>query len=54
MGGPGEIIGELEGGLEIAAGQGSLIVTRAQFEADEEGDAGAVLGAGQSRPRALL
>ena len=31
MGLPGEIIGEKDGGLEIAAGQGSLIVTRAQL-----------------------
>jgi methionyl-tRNA formyltransferase len=53
-GAPGELIGERAGGLEIAAGQGSLIVTRAQFEGDAEGVAAAVLGGGQARPRALL
>ena len=51
---PGEIIGEKDGGLEVAAGQGSLIVTRAQFEGGAEGKASAVLDAGKSRPRALL
>jgi UDP-4-amino-4-deoxy-L-arabinose formyltransferase / UDP-glucuronic acid dehydrogenase (UDP-4-keto-hexauronic acid decarboxylating) len=54
MGEPGEIIGDVDGGLEIAAGQGSLIVTRAQFEADQEAGARTVLGAVKARPRALL
>ncbi len=43
-GAPGEIIGR-GGGLEIAAGQGSLLVTRAQFEGEAEGGAAQVLGA---------
>jgi len=51
---PGDVIGEKDGGLEIAAGQGSLIVTRLQFEGEDEGHASAVLEAGTSRPRALL
>jgi len=54
MGAPGEIIGDVDGGLEIAAGQGSLIVTLAQFEADQEAGARTVLGAVKARPRALL
>lgn len=54
MGPPGEIIGDMDGGLEIAAGQGSLIVRRAQFEGDYEGDARTVLGTAKARPRALL
>ena len=54
IGAPGEIVGDKDGGLEIAAGQGSLIVTRAQFEGGIEGDAREVPGAGRARPRALL
>ena len=54
IGAPGEIVGYKDGGLEIAAGQGSLIVTRAQFEGGLEGDAREVPGAGRARPRALL
>src|SRR5579864_9220867 len=54
IGAPGEIVGEIADGLEIAAGQGSLIVTRAQFESDDEGDVRAVLDADGARPRALL
>jgi len=53
IGTPGEIIGERDGGIEIAAGQGSLIVTRVQFEGEAEGLAREVLGA-NARPRALL
>jgi methionyl-tRNA formyltransferase len=49
---PGEIIGERGGGLEIAAGQGSLIVTRAQFEGADEGDAQEIVR--PPRPRAIL
>lgn len=51
---PGEVMGEKDGGLEIAAGQGSLIVLRVQFEGDDEGSASDVLGTGRPRPRALL
>jgi UDP-4-amino-4-deoxy-L-arabinose formyltransferase/UDP-glucuronic acid dehydrogenase (UDP-4-keto-hexauronic acid decarboxylating) len=54
MGAPGEIIGERNGGLEVAAGQGSLVVKRMQFEGGIEGEALAVLDAGRTRPRALL
>jgi methionyl-tRNA formyltransferase len=50
---PGEIIGETPDGLEIAAGPGSIIVKRAQFEAAGETDARAVLPE-THRPRALL
>jgi methionyl-tRNA formyltransferase len=53
-GAPGEIISELEGGLEIAAGQGSVIVTRVQFETEPEGDTREVLRAPQPHPRALV
>lgn len=53
-GAPGEIITR-RGGLEIAAGQGSLVVTRAQLEGAAEGGAAQVLGAEQGTgPRALL
>jgi methionyl-tRNA formyltransferase len=51
---PGEIVGEKDRGLEIAAGHGSLIMTRIQFESGIEGDAREVLGASNARPRALL
>jgi methionyl-tRNA formyltransferase len=54
LGAPGQIIGDRAGGTEIAAGQGSLIVTRAQFEGDPEGDARTLMGVGEARPRALL
>jgi UDP-4-amino-4-deoxy-L-arabinose formyltransferase/UDP-glucuronic acid dehydrogenase (UDP-4-keto-hexauronic acid decarboxylating) len=54
MGLPGEIVGDKDGGLEIAAGQGSLIVTRTQLEGGIEGDAREVLVASNGRPRALL
>jgi methionyl-tRNA formyltransferase len=50
---PGEIVGDRDRGVEIAAGQGSLIVTRVQFEAAAEGQACEVLAA-NARPRALL
>lgn len=54
-GAPGEIIAVAGDGLEIAAGQGSLIVTRAQFESEAEGAARKIIGAEpDSRPRALL
>ena len=52
-GAPGEILRVSDGGLEIAAGQGSLIVTRVQFESGVECDASAAF-AGETRPRALL
>jgi methionyl-tRNA formyltransferase len=43
-GAPGEILGEAsEGALEIAAGEGSVIVRRAQFETGAEGLAAEVL-----------
>jgi UDP-4-amino-4-deoxy-L-arabinose formyltransferase/UDP-glucuronic acid dehydrogenase (UDP-4-keto-hexauronic acid decarboxylating) len=46
-GAPGTIAGAAEGGaLEIAAGAGSLIVTRAQYEGGVEGPAAQVLGVG--------
>ncbi len=51
---PGELVGEKAGGLESAAGQGSLIETRAQLEGGIEGEAREVLGAPNARPRALL
>lgn len=55
-GAPGEIIreilGERDSGLEIAAGQGSLIITRAQYEGAEEGNAREILR--PPRPRAIL
>jgi methionyl-tRNA formyltransferase len=54
IGAPGEIVGEVADGLEIAAGQGSLIVRRAQFESEDEDDARAVVDADRARPRALL
>ncbi len=54
IGAPGEIIGEKSGGLEIAAGQGSLVVKRAQFAGVIEGDARTILGGDSARPRALL
>jgi UDP-4-amino-4-deoxy-L-arabinose formyltransferase/UDP-glucuronic acid dehydrogenase (UDP-4-keto-hexauronic acid decarboxylating) len=58
LGSPGEILGGITGlsvgALKIAAGQGSLTVTRAQFEDGEEGDARSVLGAPAVRPHALL
>jgi methionyl-tRNA formyltransferase len=50
---PGEILGESQGALEIAAGQGSLIVKRAQLEGAEEGAAATMLSF-EKRPRALL
>jgi methionyl-tRNA formyltransferase len=53
IGAPGEILGEKAEGLEIAAGQGSLVVTRVQFEGAEETQARSVL-AETPRPRALL
>ncbi len=53
-GAPGEIIGERDGGLEISAGQGSLIIRRVHIEGGIEGDARKVLGAAGARPRALL
>jgi len=49
---PGEILGIKDGGLEVAAGEGSLFISRIQFEGAEETDA--VAGVGASRPRALL
>jgi methionyl-tRNA formyltransferase len=54
IGNPGEIVGERDGGIEIVAGQGSLIVTRVQFEGAAEGPAREILGAANPRPRALL
>jgi methionyl-tRNA formyltransferase len=53
-GAPGELLGEKDGGLEIAAGQGSLVVTRAQFEDAIEGDPRATLAGDSAGPRALL
>jgi UDP-4-amino-4-deoxy-L-arabinose formyltransferase/UDP-glucuronic acid dehydrogenase (UDP-4-keto-hexauronic acid decarboxylating) len=54
LGAPGEIVSKKHGRLEVAAGQGSLMVIRAQLEGGAEGEASAVLDAGKSRPRALL
>jgi methionyl-tRNA formyltransferase len=51
---PGEILGARDSGLEIAAGQGSLIVARAQFEGAREDAASAIFEASAARPRALL
>ncbi len=55
-GAPGEIAGGTPaGGLEIAAGEGSLAVTRAQYEGGAEGAAANIIGALRGRrPRALL
>ncbi len=42
---PGTVIGETpDGGLEVAAGEGSVIIGRAQFEGGAEGAANRVLG----------
>jgi len=43
-GAPGRILGEQGGGVEIAAGEGSVLVVRAQFEGACEGAAPDVLG----------
>jgi UDP-4-amino-4-deoxy-L-arabinose formyltransferase / UDP-glucuronic acid dehydrogenase (UDP-4-keto-hexauronic acid decarboxylating) len=51
-GAPGEIIGETDTGIEVAAGQGSVVVTRAQFEAQSEATVVGIFGI--ERPRALL
>ena len=51
-GAPGEIIGETAAGIEVAAGDGSVIVTRVQFEGDAEAAAAALFE--RERPRALL
>jgi methionyl-tRNA formyltransferase len=46
LGAPGAIIGESAGGaLEVAAGEGSVLVLRAQFEGGAEGEARSVLAA---------
>ena len=50
----GEVVGDVEGGIEVAAGQGSVIVTHAQFEGGVEGGASEILGTPNTRPRALL
>jgi UDP-4-amino-4-deoxy-L-arabinose formyltransferase/UDP-glucuronic acid dehydrogenase (UDP-4-keto-hexauronic acid decarboxylating) len=48
-GAPGTIIGEARGGgVEVAAGEGSLALLRVQFEGDPEGDAVQVLKAAAS------
>src|ERR1700674_5831960 len=48
-GAPGEIVGETAGGaIEIAAGEGSVIVKRAQFEGGAEDSARAVLARTQT------
>ncbi len=45
-GDPGEIVAEDAGGaIEVAAGEGSLLLLRAQFEGGAEGEARSVLGA---------
>jgi methionyl-tRNA formyltransferase len=43
MGGPGQIIGTLESGVEVAAGEGSVIVLRTQFEGASESPAREIL-----------
>lgn len=55
-GAPGEIVGEAtDGALEVAAGEGSVIVRRAQFESGAEGVAGEVLnGAGRGKGTILF
>ncbi len=53
-GAPGEMVGDADGGIEIAAGQGSVLVTRVQFEGGFEGDPRQVLEIAKTRPRALL
>jgi methionyl-tRNA formyltransferase len=55
-GAPGEIVGEAaDGALEIAAGEGSVILRRAQFEGGAEGLAVEVLsGAGRGNGAILL
>jgi methionyl-tRNA formyltransferase len=53
---PGAIVGEAAGGgLEVAAGEGSVVVTRAGFEGGAEGDAPEIIDAAPGgRPRSLL
>jgi methionyl-tRNA formyltransferase len=53
---PGAIVGEAAGGgLEVAAGEGSVMITRAEFEGGVEGNGQEIIGAAPGgRPRALL
>jgi methionyl-tRNA formyltransferase len=45
VGRPGSVVGDApDGGIEVAAGQGSVIVARAQFELAAEGSARQILG----------
>jgi methionyl-tRNA formyltransferase len=54
-GAPGEIVGETPGGgLEIAAGEGSVLVTRAQVEGGAEGAPRDALGAQQKNGKIVL
>ncbi len=51
----GTILGETaEGGVEVAAGEGTLIITRVQFEGEAEGAAREFLAAGGKGPRAIV
>jgi methionyl-tRNA formyltransferase len=51
----GAILGETAGGgLEVAAGEGTLIITRVQFEGEAEGAAREIIAAGAKRPRAIV
>jgi len=55
LGAPGEVIAEGAGGaLEVAMGEGSLLVLRAQFEGGAEGEARNVLAANLLRGSVVL
>jgi methionyl-tRNA formyltransferase len=54
-GAPGQIIGEsTSGALKVAAGEGSVLVMRAQFEGGIEGDARSVLASERSKGSIVL
>jgi methionyl-tRNA formyltransferase len=51
----GTIVDETpDGGVEVAAGEGTVIITRVQFEGEAEGTARELLAAGANRPRAIV
>lgn len=51
----GSILGETsDGGVEVATGEGTLIITRVQFEGEAEGAACEIIAAGAKRPRAIV
>ncbi len=51
---PGEIVGEREGGLEIAAGEGSVVLKVVQFEGATEAAAREVIDAARGEEKLLL